>query len=171
LTAGIGFFSESDGQPEQLEAVDILIDYLGVRLFDDLRSRLGIAYSADAASIFDYGHVILLIGTDLLYEDKEKATEYMQALADELKADGISKEEFIKAKNRSIKAFAFQDNTNTDLINFYHAYPNYFDKKNSRYVDYSELLKNMTYEDFRKHIAPLFNGKSFTFLDGVDPEV
>jgi predicted Zn-dependent peptidase len=171
LTAGIGFFSKSDGQPEQLEAIDILNNYLDVRLFDDLRGGLGIAYSPGSASIFEYGNVILLIGTDLLYEDKEKATEYMQALTDELKADGISKEEFIKAKNRSIKAFAFQDNTNTDLIDFYHYYPNYFDKENSRYVDYSELLKNMTYEDFRKHIAPLFNGKSFTFLDGADPEV
>jgi predicted Zn-dependent peptidase len=112
-----------------LEKIAILVGNLKRRLYDDLRNSLNIAYTPDASSAFNNSFVLFMIATDLLYEDKQQAAYYLRTLVDELQADGTSESEFCRAKNRYTTAFAFKDNINTDLIDFYHDYLNCFDKK------------------------------------------
>jgi predicted Zn-dependent peptidase len=97
-------------------AFQLISDYLGEVLFNELRVHLGIAYSPRAMYIAgsDLGHIYVTAETTL--EGEEKVTESILFHYNELVTKGISEEDITRLKTRAILKFESEERKNINIV-------------------------------------------------------
>jgi len=97
------------------EAFQLISDYFGEVLFNELRIHLGIAYSPRAMYIAggDLGHIYVTAETTL--EGEEKVTESILFYYKELVTKGIPEEDMTRLKKRAILKFESEERENIEI--------------------------------------------------------
>lgn len=159
---------------EDYPALDVLADILGggfkSRLFAEIRSKLGLAYSigADWAAEFDHPGVFRISGST----KSSSATETIEAIRKEIeriRSAEVTDDELRSAKETAINSFVFNFDTRAKTIGRLLNYE-YFGYSKDFLFEYQKKIAAVTKADIlrvaKKHIRPA----DFSYVVVADPK-
>ncbi len=87
-------------------ALQLVQDWLGDRMFRELRSERGITYTPSAQVSYEGSAMLVTLQVETSPADTGFAMDYLQELANEVRAGGISREEFEHLRRASLLGMA-----------------------------------------------------------------
>ena len=116
------------------------------KLFQNVREKASLAYSAGSSYIRRKN--VILIQTGIEIENYDKAVKIIEEQLQDIKNGKISDEEFNSAKQLIISSIELIEESKEDMITFYFD-QNLFEE-NLNVTEYKEMIKNVTKEDVIK---------------------
>jgi zinc protease len=158
IIIGRNAFPISKTQELYLKMISSHLSGQGSELFVEVRDRLGLCYSVSPVhvSALEAGCWAIYIGSG--HDKTEAAIKAIINILDNLKAKGISREEFDRIKSMIDGQNLLSIQTNEDYAQVY-SVPVLHDLG----IDFShsnnQFIRNVKYEDFQKFIKSFFNTK------------
>ena len=155
----IGYPAPLRGDPAE-NAVSAINSVLGgsmsARLFQEVREKRGLAYSVYSyVSAYEYaGSQVVYAGVNPM--QAEEAFKAICNVIDELKAKGITKEEFIRSREQMKSGLLFSNESSYSQMLLYGKYLLYYNKV----LDFDEKLNRinmLTYEETQDVLERLFD--------------
>jgi predicted Zn-dependent peptidase len=144
----------------------VLANFLGDRIFEEVRIEDGMSYSPYADYIWsirhNYGY--FYVGTDVNNEDAEKGEQRLLQFLDEFIEKGMTQEDFDKTTHEMLLRMAGWNYTNVELADYY-TNSQYFFKRNGYYPNPETMITSFTVDDVNNFVNKYMRTQPIMLVD------